>query len=502
MRRTTWAAACFCLAAHAAVGAPSQTVCSARDNGTREKLLECIQGSALWHHLAHFQTIANDHPGANGHGNRDTGTPGYRASVAYVAKLMREAGYKVKIQSYDWRKFELDGAQSLSVSGRDLALEKDWFVARLSANGDVTARVQSLNTDLNGCTSAAFQTFRKGGIALIERGGCGVDTQIANAQAAGAAGVVLYNSESEPDTMGRRERRDGGAYEAQLLVPSHIPVAGFVSHALGLELARSNEDVHLAVHARSISGIDYNLIADSPYGDHRHVIVVDAHLDSIFGAGMLDNASGSTTILDIALALSHTQTVNQLRYIWFGGEELGLFGSKHYTQTLTPAELRRIVFDVDVDVTATPNFDILVADPANAYNVKQFPPDVVPDSKVGNDAFADTFSSAGIISRSASFGNDGTDSNSFALVGVPDSGILTQQDCCKHDWEVDLWGGFRGNYEGVVPGHDGGCVDQPDRWCDNLSNNDRFVFGFVSKATGAVVLDLANDAKLGRKGAR
>jgi hypothetical protein len=256
--------------------------------------------------------------------------------------------------------------------------------------------------------------------------------------------------------------------------------------------------VHLDIRSRHKSAIDYNVIADSPFGDPQHVVVVDAHLDSIFGAGVLDNASGSTTILEIALKLAHTQTLNRLRYIWFGGEELGLLGSHHYTKTLAQKELRRIVFDIDVDVTATPNFDILVADPAHAGNVKRFPPNVVPESRVGNRDFARYFRSAGIESRNAGFGNDGTDSNSFSLVGVPNSGILTQQDCCKHDWEVDLWGGFLGNYEGKIPGFNGGCVDWPRRWCDNLSNNDRFVLEFVSKATASVTLELANDASLGR----
>ena len=115
---------------------------------------------------------------------------------------------------------------------------------------------------------------------------------------------------------------------------------------------------------------------------------------------------------------------------------------------------------------------------------------------MGNRDFAEYFSSVGVESRNAGFGNDGTDSNSFSLVGVPNSGILTQQDCCKHPWEVRLWGGFPGNYEGKVPGFNGGCVDRPKRWCDNLSNNDRFVLEFVSRAVAHVTLKLANDASL------
>jgi len=42
---------------------------------------------------------------------------------------------------------------------------------------------------------------------------------------------------------------------------------------------------------------------------------------------MLDNASGSAAILDIAQQLKNTNTRNKLRFIWFGGEELGLLGT-------------------------------------------------------------------------------------------------------------------------------------------------------------------------------
>ena len=152
------------------------------------------------------------------------------------------------------------------------------------------------------------------------------------------------------------------------------------------------------------------------------------------------------------------------------------------------------MFDIDVDVTATPNFAIDIADPARAGNVDKFPPNVVPQSGVGNQAFAAYFNSLGVLTRDGN--NDGTDSNAFSLVGVPNSGIYTQQDCCKSESEVDLWGGFRGNYEGDIPSFNGGCVDRPRRWCDNLSNNDPLVLTMASRATAYVVLTLANDASL------
>jgi hypothetical protein len=50
-----------------------------------------------------------------------------------------------------------------------------------------------------------------------------------------------------------------------------------------------------------------------------------------------------------------------------------------------------------------------------------------------------------------------------------------------------------GNFEGNVPGTDGGCVDNPFRWCDNLSNNDPKVLTFMSKGFANMVVQMAFD---------
>ena len=463
--------------------APSDQACQARVNDTPEKLLQCIQQSSLWNHLAHFQKISDQHKGSDGHGNRDTGTTGYKASVDYVAKLVRQAGYHVTIQQYQYSASKVTGVPLFGTPEQSYALTRDWLVAQLSGGGTLTASIQPAGGSGEGCFAGDFAEFVAGHIALLERGTCAYDARVANAEKAGAAAVILYRS------------GNASPFPVRLTRPATIPVVS-VSYTLGSELLRrytdANPAVHLDIHMRPTSGVDYNLIAESPLGDTNHVVVVDAHLDSIFGAGMLDNASGSTTILEIALNMAKTPTHNQLRYIWFGGEELGLLGSAYYTTNLSSAERKRIAFDIDMDVTATPNFDMWIADPAFALNVSQFPKNVVPQSKIGNQFFRDFFTSIGVVSQSSTFGNSGTDSNSFALIGIPDSGILTRQDCCKAQSEVDIWGGFLGNYEGTVPGNDGGCVDYPNRWCDNLSNNDPFVFGLASKASAYVTFKLAN----------
>jgi hypothetical protein len=479
---------------------PSAQICQTRVNDTPEKLLACIASSELWQILSHFQQIADQNPGSDGHGNRDTGTSGYKASVAYVAGLVQKAGYKVSVQSYQYFATKVVGVPQFSASGENYVLMRDWLVARLSGGGTVNAPLQPAGGSGDGCLRSDFAGFIPGNIALLERGPCAFDVQVANAQAANASAVVIYNTpDAEQDQLsdltGLGDRKT--VFPARLTRQARIPVIGVAAYSLGSELLRqytsgSAPQLHIDIRIQPTSGTDYNLIAESPFGDPNHTVIVEGHLDSIFGAGMLDNASGSTTILEIALKLAKTPTLNRLRYIWFGGEELGLLGSAYYTQHLTSAERKIIAFDLDADVTATPNFDVYVADPATACNVIDFPSNVVPQSKLGTQLWTKYFNSIGVVSQSAPFGNCGTDSNSFALIGIPDTGILTMQDCCKGQSEVNIWGGYLGNYEGNVPGFDGGCCDYPNRWCDNLTNNNLAVMVPISKATAYVTLQLAN----------
>jgi hypothetical protein len=214
---------------------------------------------------------------------------------------------------------------------------------------------------------------------------------------------------------------------------------------------------------------------------------------------MLDNASGSATILDVAQQMKNVNPRNKLRFIWFGGEELGLLGSAYYVNNLTSSELSHIGYDLDADVTATPNYTIGVLDPAGpdlftGTVSNTFPNRVYKASTVARDQAIAYFDSIG--KNHELFSPVGTDAFSFNEVGIPASGLLTGQDCCKTQNEVDLFGGYLGNFEGNVPSFDGGCVDNPFRWCDNLSNNDPDVLTFMSKAFATMVVQMAFDTKV------
>jgi hypothetical protein len=212
---------------------------------------------------------------------------------------------------------------------------------------------------------------------------------------------------------------------------------------------------------------------------------------------MLDNASGSAAVLEIAQQLRNTPTRSRLRFIWFGGEELGLLGSDHYVNSLAPEELARVKYDLDADVLATPNYVAGVIDPQDGVGLfRRQPGTPMPPSIFGPSAIARDHAIGYLESvrkNHVLFSADGTDAFMFQLAGIPASGLLTGQDCCKLASDVGLFGGHVGNFEGTVPGTDGGCVDSAFRWCDNLADNDPQVLTWMSKTFANMVGHMAFD---------
>jgi hypothetical protein len=495
----------------------SPAQCDARANDTPSKLIECVQKNDLSKHMQKFQAIADANPGPDGHPSRNSGEPGYKASADYVASVMTAAGYNVVLQPYTFEYYAYKGIPTfseVSPTAHSYVLGSEWGPGRslgvvtntaIQPAGGIILPPTQTSSSTSGCTSSDFGTFVSGRIALIQRGGCNFGVKVQNAQAAGATGVIIFN-EGNP---GRTALLVGSLVDAAgtPFVPT-IPVA-FTSFDIGQSLYNQYQQAvqlgqPLPTTTINIDAIfdpnrtDWNVIADSKGGDKNHVLVVDAHLDAIYGAGMLDNASGSATILDIAQKMKNVNPTNHLRFIWFGGEELGLLGSSFYVDSLSSNELSHIGYDLDADVTATPNYTLGVLDPA-APNLfggpqQQFPNRVYDSSTVARDMGVSYLTSQG--KNHEFFSPVGTDAFNFNLVGIPASGVLTGQDCCKTQQEVDLFGGFLGNFEGNIPSFDGGCVDNPFLWCDNLSNNDLDVMTLVSRAFANMVVQMAFDTKV------
>src|SRR5918998_4501109 len=114
-----------------ATPAPSASVAPAAPDlpGT---LVAAVTGDGAFRHLEELQRIAD----ANG-GNRALGTPGYDASVEYVARTLRDAGYTVETPEFSASSFTLQEVR-LTVDGATTPVTAISFSPSTPAGG-VTA---------------------------------------------------------------------------------------------------------------------------------------------------------------------------------------------------------------------------------------------------------------------------------------------------------------------------------------------------------------------------
>jgi aminopeptidase YwaD len=162
--------------------------------------------------------------------------------------------------------------------------------------------------------------------------------KVDNATAAGAAGVVIYNS--EPGNFG------GG-----LANSSSIPVAS-ISQQDGRALASGAPATgRLEVRLKEETLTSRNVVAEPAGGSCE--IVAGGHFDSVpAGPGANDNASGTAVVLEMARARAARGQADGVCYVLFGSEEIGLVGSGYYVKELAQAELDALKAMLNFDMLA------------------------------------------------------------------------------------------------------------------------------------------------------
>jgi Zn-dependent M28 family amino/carboxypeptidase len=115
----------------------------------------------------------------------------------------------------------------------------DYNLLTGTGTGDVTALVQVVDVSLglgnfttSGCQAADFAGFAAGSIALLQRGTCTFAMKAANAQAAGALAVLIFNQGNTADPS----RQD--AFLGTLAATFTLPVLA-LSYDLGALLANT-----------------------------------------------------------------------------------------------------------------------------------------------------------------------------------------------------------------------------------------------------------------------
>jgi Zn-dependent M28 family amino/carboxypeptidase len=401
-----------------------------------------VTADHMFTHLRALQDIAT----AN-HGNRAEGTPGYDASVEYVAKALRDRGFKVSTPQFDRLYTVSPGKPALTVAGRTYPVDQASLLVRTPPGGLTGQPVHP--TQPSGCAPGDYPAVvPKGAIAVVDDTGCSVVDKQNSAVGKGAAALIVL---SAPTGQGAPPTLFSPGYFKQLTVPVAV-VGGYGASAL----ARNTAPIRVVLDAENVTITSRNVLAQTETGSSNEVIMVGAHLDGPRGGpGINDNATGVAAVLETALQLGPLAPVNNaVRFVFWGGEEDGLGGVMDYVFGLDRDQLNDIAMYLDFTMLGSPNAGFFTDDgdqsgppsPGIAFGD-------VPDGSAGIErTLAGYLYLAG--KRPADMPlSTRSDYHPFMVAGVPIGGVTAGASQTKTTVQARLWGGQAGvpfdpNYQG------------------------------------------------------
>lgn len=318
-------------------------------------------------------------------GIRAAGTDGEKRAANYIRDELAKYGYDAALQQFPIQVF-VDVKTSL-----DLLSPQQRAVDAAALGGSTSGTIEGGLVGAGRGFPQEFPSGTTGSVVLIERGDITFSEKVANATAAGAAGVIIYNN-------------DSGSFTGQLTAGSRIPAAA-ISREDGqalLDLIKAGTTtVRLTVETRTDTNQSQNVVAKPPGKQCR--LVVGGHYDSVpAGPGANDNASGTATAIEMARAMAADGVFDPVCFVLFGSEELGLLGSAAYLRSLSP--------DDTAALKAMLNFDMLAVGDAWPFGGSQSIVSVAAQE-------ADRLSIPHSVDTR--FGTGGSDHASFISDGIP-----------------------------------------------------------------------------------
>ncbi len=331
-------AACICLALLA-------ISCNQPNPKTLDRLIigEVMMNSEF---STNLRFLAMDHGRLSGSAN------GKKAEEYVLAKLKEYGLHNVHFEPFEMLTWQ-DKSTSVSIVG-DPPTPLEGALALGNSQSTPPGGITGELIDIGKGTKEDFATFAdkmRGKFVLTGQGALHRGAKMALAVENGAIGM-LHVSRLD-------DRPQVGTCHSKPHPEPGIAIKGSDGALLSRMLADGQVvKVNVKVDAESWLCNPRNVIAEIPgTGPHAdEIIILGAHLDSWHLAqGAMDNGAGSATILETAraLATSNWKPNRTVRFIWFMGEEHGLFGCHAYADQHR-SQMDNIAAMINVDMPGAP----------------------------------------------------------------------------------------------------------------------------------------------------
>ncbi|SFA94712.1 Zn-dependent amino-or carboxypeptidase, M28 family [Lentibacillus halodurans] len=304
-------------------------------SGFDKKITERFNSDLAMEHISHLSEDI---------GPRVAGTEEELVAAEYIQQELQAYGYETETETFGIAD-RLEGDLTTSLNEEELALRI--ATGSASTQGEnVTGKIVDAGVGL----PDDFPDETEGNIALIERGEMSFWEKTENAINAGAAGVIIYDNAEDlvPPTPSLGDNE------------SSIPVVAITmedGQKLMEEIA--NEEVRTTLSITEISDQQsQNIVAvKEPKGkpvNDDDIVYVTAHYDSVpYSPGASDNASGTSVALELARIMEPFPTDKEVRFVFFGAEEIGLVGSSEYVSGLSAQDVDNSLAAFNMDMVGT-----------------------------------------------------------------------------------------------------------------------------------------------------
>lgn len=302
---------------------------------------------------------------------RRAGTEGEKKAMEYIARQMIIVGLKPKGSEGYLQAFEIydgktiDPATHLILNGHDLKAGKDFYPLAFSANGSVEAfpaiSLKEENTPWFVNVGDILEDNEENPhFDLITF----LRDMAVDYKKMGATAMILYN------IAGKEDNLVFNAKDRSEVAPIPIVYITKATATQYLKDASASIDLKMKVEIGKKFRTGHNVVGYIDNGA-ANTVVLGAHFDHLGygedGNSMLrtseklihngadDNASGTAALLELARLLKATKskTSNYL-FIAFSAEELGLNGSKYYTENPT-IDLKSVNYMINMDMVGRLN---------------------------------------------------------------------------------------------------------------------------------------------------
>lgn len=307
---------------------------------------------------------------------RHTGTIYELRAAEYIASEFEAAGLKdVHIESYPEVMYEVKGASLQLVyytngpfglipqPNRDPVTfqhKVDFVVQGFSGSRDQGSGPTSFQNDMeyvgladNGSEESHY-TPARGRVAIIPSAPGVSNYQIFDlAYDAGVTGLIIHNVDINERVdyvpISKGSRQPDGWPDADY---PDIPFLMVSRDAGDQILAASNAKLRLHVDV-DIGMRDVHVVVGEVRGqaDTDEFLIIGAHHDSVYvGEGAIDNGCGTTTVVELAHQLADAKVDRTIRFVTYGAEEDGLFGSFDYVEAHEDEIKRNCVAKLNFDM--------------------------------------------------------------------------------------------------------------------------------------------------------